>query len=263
MSLSISLVQMESSEDKQENLKKVTRVIDSSPSEMIVFPEFTNFNPSGMSPYEAYENAELESSEFLTALSEKARDKGKWVVIGVYERSESPPKMYSTAFVIGPDGKQVVRYRKTHLFRALGFDESTLLRQSDNPLVTFEVKGFRVGVMICYEIRFPEIARTLSLKGADVIVVPAAWLKGYNKEEQWITLASARAMENTVYVLTANQIGRAYTGIALAADPAGVIKARASEGEEVLNVLVSASRIAEVRESLPLLRQRRPELYRV
>ena len=254
---------MTSSIDKGENIKKIERFVEASKANAVVFPEFSNFYIDNFSPEEAYKMGEDESSDFIKEVERLAKKHEKWMIVGVYEKSEDYPKLYSTAFVINPKGEIELKYRKTHIFRALGQDESKYLKGSDNPLTVFSLEGFKVGLMICYEIRFPEIARTLALKGAEVILVPSAWLKGYNKEEQWITLAKARAMENVLYVLTSNQIGNAYAGISLGVDPMGVLKARAGEGEESLSVEVSKEKIKEARKLLPLLEQRRKELYQL
>ncbi|MGC9144941.1 MAG: carbon-nitrogen hydrolase family protein [Nitrososphaeria archaeon] len=261
--LSIELAQIETSREKEKNLSKIESIIKSSKANMIVFPEFSNFYVSDLKPEEVYEMAETDNSNFMDKIISISMDNKKWVIIGVYEKSEEYPKVYSTVYVIEPEGKIRAKYRKTHLFRALGYDESSYLKPSDNSFVVLKINDIKLGIMVCYEVRFPEIARSLALNGAEVIIIPSAWLKGYNKEDQWITLTKSRAMENTVYVLSSNQIGNVYTGITLAIDPAGIIKARASENEETIEVKINRERLDQVRKYLPLLNQRRPELYKL
>ncbi len=261
--LSIELAQIETSREKEKNLSKIENIIKSSKADMIVFPEFSNFYVSDLKPEEVYEMAETDNSNFMDKIISISMDNKKWVIIGVYEKSEEYPKVYSTVYVIEPEGKIRAKYRKTHLFRALGYDESSYLKPSDNSFVVLKINDIKLGIMVCYEVRFPEIARSLALNGAEVIIIPSAWLKGYNKEDQWITLTKSRAMENTVYVLSSNQIGNIYTGITLAIDPAGIIKARASENEETIEVKINRERLDQVRKYLPLLNQRRPELYKL
>ncbi len=263
MEVSLALTQIKTERDKEKNLQKIKSIIKASKADAIILPEFSNFYVSDLRPEEVYKKADTDDSDFLNEIFYFASNSSKWVILGVYEKSEDFPKTYSTVYVIGPEGKIRLKYRKTHLFRALGYDESLYLKPSDNGFSVFEINGIKAGIMICYEIRFPEIARTLALKGAEALIVPSAWLKGYNKEEQWITLAKARAMENTTYVLTSNQIDNIYTGITLAVDPLGIIKARASETEETIEVKISRDRLESVRSALPLLEQRRPELYRL
>ncbi len=262
MELSFALAQIMTEKEKDKNLLKIKNIIKNSETDAIVFPEFSNFYASDLKPEEVYKNAETDESDFLNEIIYLASNSKKWVILGVYEKSEDFPKTYSSVYVIEPEGKILSKYRKTHLFRALGYDESLYLKPSNNGFSVFEINGIKIGLMICYEIRFPEVARSLALKGAEVIIAPSAWLKGYNKEEQWITLAKARAMENTAYLLTSNQIGNIYTGITVAVDPAGIIKARASECEEIVEVKISKDRLRLVRNTLPLLEQRRPELYK-
>ncbi len=261
MELSFTLAQIRTEKEKEKNLEKIETIIENSKDDIIVFPEFSNFYVSDLTPEEVYKNAEFDESDFLNKVAATALQNKKWVILGVYEKSEEFPKTYSTVYVIGPDGKIKLKYRKTHLFEALGYDESIYLKRSNNKFKVFEINGIKIGLLICYEIRFPEVARSLALSGAEIIIIPSAWLKGYNKEEQWLTLVKARAMENTVYVLTSNQIGNIYTGITLAADPMGIIKARASEIEETIEVKISEDRLKSVRKNIPLLEQRRPELY--
>ena len=119
------------------------------------------------------------------------------------------------------------------------------------------------GMLICYDIRFPEVFRNYSLNDVDMIVLISAWFSGPMKEEQWLSLVSARALENTVYLATSNMVGGAFTGITTFTDPIGAITARAAEDEGIIYATVDTERIAAVRKKMPVLRQRRPELYKL
>lgn len=259
----VALAQMATSPYKEENLKKIASIMGGlSGASLVVFPEFSNLlAPPGMPMERLYDESEYDGSPFLEEVGRLAKNRGVHVALGVYERSDDPPRVHSSVYVIGPDGHTRAKYRKSHLFEALGYRESEQLKPGDGPPAMVDVDGFRLGIIVCYEMRFPELARYAALSGADALVVPSAWYKGYNKEEQWMTLVRARALENTMYVLTSNQIGNSFAGVTVAADPMGIIVARATEEEGVVEVALSRDRIRRVREALPVLAQRRPELY--
>jgi len=126
-----------------------------------------------------------------------------------------------------------------------------------------EVDGMKVGLMTCYDIRFPELARRLVLDGADLLVLPAAWVKGPLKEMHWEVLVTARALENTCYVVAVGECGPRNIGNSLVVDPLGVAIARAAEGPALVFADLDPQRIQDVRRALPVLANRRfarPEL---
>ncbi|MGC8660960.1 MAG: nitrilase-related carbon-nitrogen hydrolase [Nitrososphaeria archaeon] len=263
--LKIALVQLTSNQNKEENLLKVKKFIDLASknyAKLIVFPEFTDFFATqDISKNDLYEVSEDENSKFLSEVKSMAASSNIEVLIGVYSRGSLKPAVHSTAYLITPEGKILAKYSKSHLFEAFGSSERENLVPSDDMPLIFDYMGFRFGIIVCYEIRFPELARRVTLLGADALLIPSGWYKGYNKEDQWETLVKARAMENTIYVLTSNQIGNSFTGITMAADPAGMIISRATEEEGLIFVELSKERLLRVRDYLPLLKQRRPELY--
>ena len=119
----------------------------------------------------------------------------------------------------------------------------------------------RVGVMTCYEVRFPEVARRLAELGAEVLLLPAAWVRGPLKELHWDTLARARAIENTVYVAAAGQVSAMYAGLSAIYDPMGVAIVNAGEAEGVVVSEARRDRLEEVRRVNPSLAMRRPDVY--
>src|SRR5262249_42133997 len=118
-----------------------------------------------------------------------------------------------------------------------------------------------LGLLVCYELRFPELARMLALDGADVILLPSAWIAGPLKESHWATLVAARAIENTVFVAAADQTGDMRVGCSRLVDPMGLVLAGGGETGGLILGDVDLDRIAQVRETLPSLRQRREEIY--
>jgi predicted amidohydrolase len=120
-----------------------------------------------------------------------------------------------------------------------------------------------VGLMICYDLRFPELSRILTVKGADVLVAPSAWVAGEMKEEHWQTMVKARAIENGSYVIAPAQVGNIYCGRSMAVDPFGVVLVDMGQREGVEVVDIDSSRVQNVRKSLPLLKNRRTDVYRL
>ena len=146
-------------------------------------------------------------------------------------------------------------YRKIHLYDSFGYKESDALRAGPLAPVVVDVAGFRVGLMTCYDLRFPELARLLVDHGAEVLVVPAAWVAGPRKVEHWRTLVRARAIENTVFVVAAAQPGPRYSGHSMVVDPLGDVLAEAGEGAEVLRGHARPQRAGRGPAHQPLARQ--------
>ncbi len=160
-------------------------------------------------------------------------------------------------------------YRKIHLFDALGHRESDAVAPGDDVRIA-TLAGLRVGFMTCYDVRFPELALALAVGGARLLVLPAAWAAGTFKEEHWVTLVRARAIENTVWVAAAGQVPdpaeaptRAPTGIgrSLLVDPMGAVRVdlRPAEGIGVGDVDTEYSE--RVRSTLPCLANRRADTF--
>ncbi|MFD2237636.1 deaminated glutathione amidase [Aureimonas populi] len=155
------------------------------------------------------------------------------------------------------------RYVKLHLYDAFAELESNTVVPGTQVPPLVEVGGFRFGMMTCYDVRFPELARRLALDGADVLVIPAAWVKGPNKERHWETLVTARALENTVYAIAVGECGPLNIGSSLVVDPLGVPLARAGEIPALVFAELDRKRIEAARKTVPVLRNRRfaaPEL---
>ena len=121
--------------------------------------------------------------------------------------------------------------------------------------------NFDIGMMICYDVRFPEISRILSLQGAKILVIPSAWVHGIMKEEHWQIMLRARAIENGVYIIAPDQIGNIYSGRSMIIDPFGSIILDLGNDEGVSVTKISTDRIQQVRTSLPLLQNRRVDVY--
>ncbi|HEV8386404.1 MAG TPA: carbon-nitrogen hydrolase family protein [Nitrososphaera sp.] len=260
----IALVQMQSSQDKQDNLlRSIDFIADAAAgkAELVCFPEFQMaFSPASQPAKELAAIAEPVAGGFVTALSKAARKNRVGIVATIYEKAGSN-KVYDTALVLNPAGMVSSIYRKLHLYDALGFKESAKLSKGKDIKGPVRTKAGSVGLMICYDLRFPELSRILTLKGADVLVAPSAWVQGEMKEEHWQTMVKARAIENGAYVVAPDQVGNIYCGRSMVVDPFGVVLADMEKREGIEIVEVDRQRIREVRKSLPLLKNRRSDVY--
>ena len=158
-------------------------------------------------------------------LARTARRHRITLVAGVVEdRGTGPGLQHPGGF--RPDGARLAFYRKIHLFDAQGFGESTFIKPgpSTDPVV-FESGGARFGLMTCYDLRFPELARSLADAGADVLLVCSSWVPGTHKTEQWLALNAARAIENGVYVAGVCHAPPVSVGRSVLIDPMGVMEA--------------------------------------
>jgi len=161
------------------------------------------------------------------------------------------------------DGRILAEYRKLHLYDAFAAKESTNVMPGDAVPPLVEVAGLKVGLMTCYDVRFPELARRLAVDGADVLALPAAWVKGALKEHHWEVLVTARALENTCYVVAVGECGERNIGASMVVDPLGVAVARAGEAPALVLAEIDPDRVARARAVLPALQNRRfvrPEL---
>jgi predicted amidohydrolase len=195
-------------------------------------------------------------------LAEQAARHRIWLIGGTVPLATSrPTRVRNTCLVHGPDGRQVARYDKIHLFGfqrgAERFDESATIEAGRTPVV-IDIEGWRVGLSVCYDLRFPELYRVLA--PCDLIVVPSAFTHTTG-QAHWEVLLRARAIENQCYVLAPAQgglheNGRRTWGHSLLADPWGEVLQVLPEGEGVVAGVLQRQRILEVRQSLPALAHR-------
>jgi len=226
----VALCQLPISTDPAVNLDRVRKAVADAAGQragLAVFPEATLARFGS----DLRTAAEPLDGPFCRGLSGIARDAGVAVVAGVFEPAPDG-RVYNTVVAYDAVGGLVAAYRKIHLYDALGQRESALVAPGSEPVLV-EFAGLRTGIMTCYDLRFPELARALAAGGAELIVVPAAWAAGLFKEEHWVTLVRARAIENTVWVAAAGQVpdpadpaGGAPTGIgrSMLVDPMGTVR---------------------------------------
>lgn len=262
----IALGQVESVRDPEENLEKARGVVAKAAdrgADLVVFPEYLmswgsgSHNRSSMS-----EVAQPLDGTFVSGLSEAATEAGVWIVAGIIESNPSGDRPYNTTVVLDQGGRLRGSYRKSHLFDAFSYRESAGFRAGDKLFTPIESPVGCLGLFVCYELRFPEVARHAADNGANLLIVPSAWVAGPLKDLHWRTLITARATENGCFVAAAAQVGNEFSGQSLVVDPMGVSVAEGTERECVVYAELDPNRVAEVRQEVPSLRHRRPELYK-
>lgn len=154
-------------------------------------------------------------------------------------------------------GEIVASYQKVHLYDAFSVQESKQVDPGASLAPLIKVAGMNVGLMTCYDLRFPDMALSLALGGAEVLVLPAAWLKGPHKEAHWATLLAARALDTTCYMVASGECGNKNIGQSRIIDPLGVTVAAAAESPALIFAEITPERVAEVRQMLPVLLNRR------
>lgn len=256
----IALGQLESGTDIQANLAVIDRFAGEAAGDgaaLVAFPEYATYEKKKVDATFP-EMAEPRDGPVCRELASTARRHRIALVAGVVETSEEPGKAYNTLVAFGPDGGRLAFYRKIHLFDAQGFGESTFIKpgRSTAPVV-FEHGGVQLGLMTCYDLRFPELARSLADAGAQVLLVCSSWVPGTHKTEQWLALNTARAIENSVYVAGVCQAPPVSVGRSVLVDPMGVVEADLGLEPGVRTLEVSLETVDRVRESFPMFRQRR------
>jgi predicted amidohydrolase len=252
MSLSVAVIQHASDLDPAHNRVALSELTPSGAG-LVVFPEAMarDFGAPGS---DVSEYAEDVDGPFGTTMSAVAADRGTTVVAGMFERSEDPARPYNTVLV---RGAARTAYRKIHLYDSFGYRESDRLLGGEWDPVLVELGGMRLGLMTCYDLRFPELARELVAAGAEALEVPSAWVAGERKLEHWRTLLRARAIENVCYVVAAGQPAPRYTGHSMVVDPYGDVLAEAGDDEESVTATLEPAVLAEARETNPSLANRR------
>lgn len=263
--MKLAVAQLISTADKHKNLEKALTVIAEArmaKADLVVLPETYMAKIPSEIGKTCSGIAEPLDGPFIRALKVAAKLHGIFVACGVYEASvDDAKRAYNTVVLINDDGELILTYRKTHLYDAFSYSESTNIIPGENGFEVVETRHGKIGLLVCYELRFPEISRSLALKGADIILVPTAWVAGPMKEEHLLTLAKSRALENTVFLCVADQVGGIYAGRSVICNPMGVTMASLGEDEGIIYAEIDLAKAKEIRSKLPCLTQRRPELY--
>jgi predicted amidohydrolase len=265
--LRAAAVQLNSTNDKARNLAAAERLVRAAAAdgaELVALPEKWNLLGAGE---EILAGAEPLDGPSLSAARAWARSLGIHLLAGsISERGEQ--RAFNTSVLIGPDGEDLAVYRKIHMFDVdaggVSYRESAH-EEPGSEVVTAPLGGLIAGMSVCYDLRFPELFRILALRGARLIAVPSAFTLATGRDH-WEVLLRARAIENQVFVLAPNQVGRAAPhyesfGRSAIVDPWGVVLAMAPDEECFVAADLDLGAQERIRESLPSLANRRPQAY--
>jgi predicted amidohydrolase len=255
----VAVAQFAPTADKHANLAAIAQLVTTASrrgAALIVFPEYSSYF---VDPFDESLAAHAEGLDgpFVTGLTALSAEHGLVIVAGVVETSTDGRRVRNTVVAVDETGV-VATYRKLHLYDAFGQRESDWVEPGELSVPqTFELHGLRFALMTCYDLRFPEVGRTLADAGADVFLVPAEWVRGPLKEHHWRTLLHARAIENTVYVAAADHPPPLGVGNSMIVDPQGVEIAAIGTATDVVIAYVDGAAVERVRRVNPALQLRR------
>jgi deaminated glutathione amidase len=262
---------MTSRADKAANLDAAERLVAQAAStgaDVVILPEKWNAIGDAALYHEVAEP--LEGGASVAAMSDWARRHGITLVGGsISERREGREKVSNTSIVFDSDGALVAVYRKIHLFDVdvggVSYRESEAEEPGDAPVVA-HVEGWGIGLSVCYDVRFPELYRILALDGAELLSVPAHFTTPTGRDH-WHVLLRARAIENQAYVVAAAQVGETLPGKpsygrSLIVDPWGIVLAQAIDEPSVITAELDRTRLLDIRDKLPSLKNRQPDAYK-
>jgi predicted amidohydrolase len=267
--LRVAAVQLNATADRAANLVSADRLVREAAARgarLVVLPEKWPLLGSGV---QQHAGAEAIDGPAMTWARECARELEIELLAGSFTELTDDGLRHNTSVHVSPDGEIRAVYRKIHMFDVtidgLAYRESEYEEPGDEIVVTQTDAGVELGMTICYDLRFPELYRILALRGARVLVVPAAFTLPTTRDH-WETLLRARAIENQAFVIAANQIGenepgRHSGGRSMIIDPWGVVLAQAGDSVGVIVAELDLARLDAIRESLPSLANRRPAAY--
>lgn len=260
-----AVIQFKASTKKENNLKKIISYISKAAAKnatLCAFPEFMMFYTNSSQTSKQLANlAETINGTFVTTIAKAAKENQIQVIGSFYEKSKKKDRVYDTSFVIDKSGKVISTYRKIHLYDALGFKESDKMVSGSKIAKPVKTSIGKIGMMICYDLRFPEMSRSLAVAGSEILIVPSAWVKGNMKEEHWITINKTRAIENGCYIIAPDQVGNIYCGRSLVVDPYGKILLDMKKKQGIGFVNIDLDMVKQTRKVLPLLKNRRTDVY--
>ncbi|TCU86570.1 putative amidohydrolase [Curtobacterium sp. PhB25] len=271
--LTIAAAQFAPVDDPVANLETVrTAAVDAAArgAALLVTPEYSSYFTADIDDRFVAAAQPLDGP-FVSGLQDIARDTGLALVVGIAETTDvstsdaatpaGPTRFRNTLVAVLPTGELAATYRKVHLYDAFGSRESDRIESGDpEQLPVFEFEGLRIGLETCYDLRFPEVTRRLAAPehgAADVVVLPAEWVRGPGKEHHWRTLLTARAIENTVWVVGVGQTPPIGIGASVVLDPSGVAVASAGSAPGTLVATVDTAVTEAVRQVNPSLALRR------
>lgn len=267
----IAVVQMDSRNDKGANVKYACQCIDEAAAngaKLISFPEVMNLSGKNIGEGGGYETIPGYTTEILMA---KAKEHKMYIHSGSFCKAvEGENRAYNTSVIIDPEGNIIGEYHKLHPFDITMPDgtvnkESDRIRPGDEIVVTNTAIG-KLGMSICYDIRFPELYRIMTLEGAQVIFTPASFTMSTGKEH-WECILRTRAIENACYIVAADQIGQKHEflayGHSMVIDPWGTVIAKARDEAGMFYADIDLDYEDKIRQNVPVLENRRADIYEV
>jgi predicted amidohydrolase len=263
MKLNIALVQIEITEgDKIRNLENALNILKELAEkpdipDIVCFPELFT---TGYDLENSKQHAEIIPGNTMSEIVKISQN--KFIVIGSILEVEND-KFYNTAFIIGKDGILIGKYRKTHLFAPMSEPEFLTPGDQIKTFILPEFDNLKVGLAICYDLRFPEMFRVMALEGAQIIFLPSEFPSP--KKEIWKTLIFARAIENQFFVIGINRvgIGKSDEFFGRSVITNGDYFINLSDTKEIRVFTIDLDTLETIRKTLPLLKDRRPDLYRL
>lgn len=255
----VAVAQLGAGMSKQVNLERITRLAAQAAdagARLVVFPEAAMCD-FGEKTDDLHAVAEPLDGRFVSTLSELAARHSVTVVAGMFESIPGERLIHNSAVVVDPVKGLAGTYHKRHMFDAFGEVESERFQAGTEDPLQIQIDGFQAAVVICYDLRFASFIERAADQGADLLLAPTAWVAGPLKEEHLSIVASARALDNTMYVAVGGLAGAPYTGRSVIVDPLGAQIAGLGDGEGVAIADISHERLKEARTRLPVLLQRR------
>jgi omega-amidase len=271
MRIKVAGIQIGAVASKEENVEKAREMLESLASSdlrphFVCLPEMFSYTPDVEDDFESIDRvAEEIDGPSRLMFSAYAKKLGAHIITGSYIQRRDG-KHYNTSLLIAPDGKLLAQYSKTHLFDTPEYKESWFITPG-NRITVVDTPYCRIGMIICYDIRFPELLKTIALKGAELIFCPAAFpIAGVSPgADHWETLTRAAALQNMVYLVAINQIGFIkpfyYFGRSVIVDPWGIELAKASNKECIIFAELDLKYLEQMRKERAVFEHRRPDLY--
>ncbi|MBD2749174.1 carbon-nitrogen hydrolase family protein [Microvirga sp. BT688] len=266
----VAACQLNSKDNKEENIRIALELLDKAAgfgADVAVLPEYTDFMGDNAGALAAMEQIPGPLSDRIAA---KAREHKMWVLLGsMHAGIEGANQCANTSVLFDRDGNIATTYQKLHLYdvdlpgRVVYKESDTVVAGTE--VVTADIEGTIAGLSICYDVRFPEIYRLQALNGAKILFVPAAFML-YTGRDHWELLLRARAVENQCFVVAAGQVGtympgKACAGRSMIIDPWGTVLATAPDTTGVIVADLDFSQLNKIRDELPSLLNRRPDVY--
>lgn len=259
--MKISVIQMNMrANDTEYNFARAEELLKraAKSSDAVILPETWN---TGFFPKNNIRSLADKNASRTKELFSRISGEYKTAVIGGSVTEEKDGRIYNTCYIFNKAGECISSYSKTHLFSYM--DEDSFYEKGDRTAL-FEINGIKAGVLICYDLRFPELARKLAVSGAEILFVPCQWPA--RRVELMKTLIKGRAAENQMFAVLCNSSGEygetVYGGHSLIADPLGEIIGEAGEKEEILSLEIDTEKVKALRHEFKVFSDIREDLYR-